>query len=155
MTRRHSAFGSFTILNDSPTTLHPDPPGLPHHATHTHTRRDPPVLTTPHTHHQKTCVASASSLSRAPAPLSCAAPPAPLARAGSARRTCSPRAARAVHRALRAIAPEAGVCSSALLSRANDRLISAEFGLDVHGRHKKFKEYYPKNTNNPCSNHRK
>ena len=39
MTRRHSAFGSFTILNDSSTTLHPDPPGLPHHATHTHEAR--------------------------------------------------------------------------------------------------------------------
>ena len=87
-----------------------------HTTRHTHTRRDPPVLTTPHTHHQKTCVASASSLSRVCSPLSCAAPPAPLARAGSARRTCSPRAARAVHRALRAIAPDAGVCSSALLS---------------------------------------
>ena len=42
--------------------------------------------------------------------------PSPLARAGSARRTCSPRTARDVHRAPRAIASEAGVCSSALLS---------------------------------------
>ena len=88
-----------------------------HTTRRTHTRQDPPALTTPHTHHQMTCVASASSLSRVCNPLSCAAPPATLARAGSARRTCSPRAARAVHRALRAIAPEAGVCSSTLLSR--------------------------------------
>ena len=39
MTRRHSAFGSITILNDSSTTLHHDPPGLPHHATHPHEAR--------------------------------------------------------------------------------------------------------------------
>ena len=39
MTRRHSAFGSFTILNDSSTTLHSDSPDLPHHATHAHETR--------------------------------------------------------------------------------------------------------------------
>ena len=89
----------------------------------------------------RTCVASASSLSRVCSPLSCDAPPAPLARAGSARRTCSPRAARAVHQALRAIAPEAGVCSSALLSSQRSLVFGRIRLWDVRGRHKKFEKY--------------
>ena len=94
----------------------------------------------------RTCVASASSLNRMSSPLSCATPPAPLARAGSARCTCSPRAARAVHRAPSAACYRAGSWGVLECSAFEPTIVlfSAEFGLDVHGRHKKFEEYTKK-----------
>ena len=134
MSRRHSAFDSFTILNGSSTTLHPDPPGLPHHATHTHEarsscfdhaanspsidlRRERVVAEPRRQPHWREPAARDAHVRRVP--------PAP----------CTERCV---------LSRRKLGCAPVLCFRANDRLISAEFGLDVHGRHKKFKEYYPK-----------
>ena len=114
-------------------------------------RRQPPggpPVAAEHSHTSTSRVSYLTSLSRVSNPLSCAAPPAPLARAGRTRAAhvfaaCRPR--RAPSAACYIALVEAGVCSSALLSRANDRLVFGRIRLgDVHGRHEKFEEYTKK-----------
>ena len=79
----------------------------------------------------RTCVASASSLSRVSSPFSCAAPPAPRWREPAARdaRVCRvPPAPCSEHCVLSC--RKLG-CAPVLCFRANDLLVSAEFGLGV------------------------
>ena len=154
MTRRHSAFGSFTILNDSSTTLHSDSPDLPHHATHAHETRSSCFDHAAHSSskdlRREHVVAEPrvqpTSLCRAASPAG-----ASRQRATHVFAACRPR------RAPSAACYRAGCwgvlqCSAFVLCfRANGLLFSAEFGWGCPIN----RRILPKNTNSPCSNHRK
>ena len=139
MTRRHSAFGSFTILNDSSTTLHSDSPDLPHHATHTHEARSSCFDHAAHS--------SSKDLRRERVVADPCRQPhwrEPAARDARVRRVPpAPCTERCV------LSRRKLGCAPVLCFRANDRLISAEFGLDVHGRHKKVQRILPKKYKQP------
>ena len=143
MTRRHSAFGSFTILNDSSTTLHPDPPGLPHHATHTHEARSSCFDHAAHSSSKDLRRERVVAEPRVQPTFLCrAASPAGASRQRATHvfAACRPR------RAPSAACYRAGSWGVLQCSAFEPTIVlfSAEFGLDVHGRHKKFEEYYQK-----------
>ena len=136
MTRRHSTFDSFVILNGSSTTLHTCPPGLPHHATHTHEARS-------------SCLdhaAHSSSIDLRRERVVAEAREQPIFLCGAASNPAGASRQRATH-VFAACRPRRapiaacyrtgcwGVLECSAFPRANDRLVSAEFGVDVHGRH--------------------
>ena len=134
---------------------------LPHHATHTHEARSSCFDHAAHASSKDLRRERVVAEPRVCSPFSCAAPPA-ASPAGAWREPAAARDAR-VRRV-----PPAPCTERCVLSRQKLRcapvlccsafeptivLISAEFGLDVHGRHKKFEEHYQQKKT--LSNHRK
>ena len=154
MTRRHSAFGSFTILNDSSTTLHPDPPGLPHHATHPHEARSSCFDHAAHS--------SSKDLRRERVVAEPRVQPTFLCRAASPAGASRQRATH-VFAACRPRRAPSAACYRAgswgvlvvLWFRANDRLVFGRIRLGCPWTSQKVRRILQKNTNSPCSNHRK